>query len=126
MSRFRPLTEHDQRFRTSMSKRMAEEAIEHVRAFETDPNPNARRVAGLCRTCMYLRGGMAGQAFTAWACGICATEGMHPNTNTPRVCKECATAHQLCVQCGGDVALRSNRRKWATPATGDHTPNEEL
>jgi len=56
-----------------------------------------------CKQCFYLRASrIAGQAFTNWKCRICGTERSHHNTAVPRYCDDCAKAHKLCVECGGE------------------------
>lgn len=76
-----------------------------------DPKREERMKLCLCPACTYLRGGFAGQAFTAWTCEAC--EKPQPswhNTATPKLCLECADRYGLCTRCLADLDL-SPRRK---------------
>lgn len=120
--RYRPLTPSDAQFRSSLARSIAEEAVQQVRAFERDEQAERRREAVQCRSCFYLGGTMAGQAMSAWACGLCAEEHIHNNTNTPRLCTSCAQIHSLCSRCGGDLEMRVGRTCWPEPVP----PKEEV
>lgn len=58
-----------------------------------------------CPACYYLRrGGVAGQAFTAWTCKSCRmAQCEYPNTNVPSYCDTCSDEYSVCVRCGGDI-----------------------
>lgn len=64
----------------------------------------------LCKRCS-LGGGLAGQAFTSWECGICEKPQQHHNTACPKLCKECAKANELCINCGASVHFGKIKRK---------------
>lgn len=75
-----------------------------------DSDLTKRQKAQECKCCFYLSSGLAGQAFTEWTCAVCGAKDCWANTATPRVCKDCATKHALCVRCGGDIHMRSRRK----------------
>jgi ribosomal protein S27E len=53
-----------------------------------------------CLECFHkARNTIAGQAFTSYTCEECGTEAMHPNTNKPVVCDECAKRLVICKRC---------------------------
>lgn len=115
---FRPLTESDARFRTSIARAAAEEAVQSVRDFEADALKDRRLEVCECRTCHYIRSGrIGGCAMTAWFCGLCGKESLAGSTNTPRVCQDCGKKHSICTHCGGDLDMRDRRRKWPTPVS---------
>ena len=59
---------------------------------------NFRKTIQMCQTC-FNQGRIAGQAFRAFTCAICLKEKNHPNTNIPKVCKECAIDKNCCSWC---------------------------
>jgi hypothetical protein len=50
-------------------------------------------------------------------CALCDNTIHSGSTHVNVVCDVCATTHQLCVNCGGDIDCREKRRKF-----GDLTP----
>jgi len=40
------------------------------------------------------------QAFWRYTCDICGEEKMNPNTDVPKVCRECAEKNNVCMYCG--------------------------
>lgn len=119
---YSPLDRRTIAFNTSMARRHAEEAVQAVKDYEADSEKTERLTAGECKRCWYLwRGRVAGQAMTTWYCGVCGVEDMWGNTGTPKVCKACSTEHTICRECGGDLHMRANRRKFPTPK-----PKEEV
>jgi len=51
-----------------------------------------------CMTNHYLEG--AGDAFTIWKCKLCGYSDMHPDTNIPEICYDCAENTNRCNECG--------------------------
>jgi len=78
-----------------------------------DPNKTQRLAERACTVCFYLRrGGLSGQAFTAWSCLNC--EQLQPewhNTAHPRLCEGCAKKLNCCQKCGADMDLRSRMKQ---------------
>ena len=109
------LTARDAEWATGMAAMIAREKQADVDAFAGDSKAAARLYSQECKTCFYLRGSVCGQAFTSYICGLCGTEQMHHNTCVPRLCRECATANELCRQCGGDIDMRQRRNNWPSP-----------
>lgn len=114
----RILTPTTARFKTSMARQIAVEHLQAALDYKADAEKKQRLKNGYCRTCFYLRRGlMAGQAFTAWECGICGAEKVHHHTGTPVVCAPCSKEHRICVECGGDIGTNTKRGTWPTPAS---------
>ena len=85
---------------------------ERLKNFDSDSNKENRLKEQECKYCYYMRDGIATQAFVEWVCGICNTKQHWHNGAHPRVCRECATKHNLCMYCGADIDLREKRRKF--------------
>jgi hypothetical protein len=107
----KPLDAYNVIFQTSMSNSYVESLLKEAKNVELDTNRVERLKKCECRACHYRRR-VAGQAFTAWSCGICGIEKLHHNTAVPRVCLDCAKKHSLCTRCGADLELRPKRRKF--------------
>ena len=89
---------------THWSDRREQRMRDALESFDTDHLKEHREKIGQCRSCYYLQGGvLAGQAFTGWECKNCSKAAMHPNTNVPKICKECSDRHKLCTACGGKL-----------------------
>jgi len=113
---FRPLTPSDVRFRTSLARSGAEEAVQAARDFETDARKDRRLKAVECKHCHYIRSSrIGGAAMTTWFCGLCGKRDLAGSTNTPRVCDDCGRKHSICTHCGGDLTMRNNRRTYPEP-----------
>lgn len=111
----RPSTPSDIRFRTTIARNLAGEAVAAAEAYQSDRDAEKRKAKGECRACYYLwRERIGGSAMTYWNCGVCGREQLHGSTATPRVCGECAEEHTLCTHCGGDQRMRNGRRKFPT------------
>lgn len=114
----RPLTPDSAQHATRMASVRARDWLFKAHAYEVDESREQRLKAVLCRTCYYLYDDrIGGQAMTTWYCGVCAKEQLAGSTAHDRVCGECAQAHQLCKQCGGDVHMRTARREWPVSIT---------
>jgi hypothetical protein len=119
-----PLDQYNIRFNTSMSSQRTKNTLERAAKCLNDTE-RAQRLKKLeCKGCYYFSTGFGGQAFTTWYCGICAKEDKHANTNTPKVCKDCAKKHKICRRCGGDINMSHRRRKFPTPAPKVVKPKE--
>ncbi len=79
------------------------ELTRRFQAYSEDPQATSRQHAGTCRTCLYLDAGLAGQAFTQYACEGCHRTALWHNTNVPRLCLACARYHGVCQRCGGSI-----------------------
>ena len=60
----------------------------------------------ICEKCKQ-KNVIAGQAFTRYKCEVCEKECMHHNTNTPKLCKECAQKLRKCQRCGEDLRVNN-------------------
>jgi hypothetical protein len=98
---------------TNWSKRHYFERVEAIKNAEEDVDESKRvLIARECRWCYYIYNTrMAGQAFTPWTCPGCVKSFAHPNTATPKYCKDCAYKYRVCVTCGGDQNMAVKRRK---------------
>lgn len=94
---------------THQQKRYGEISWDRALAWKQDKEKAKRRTEMLCRTCYYLRGRLAGQAFTEGPCGVCAENMVCSNTAIPKICPPCGKKTKLCVQCGADRELRQRR-----------------
>ena len=71
----------------------------------------------VCKSCFYSSW-IGGAAMTARPCMSCASAEMYCSTATDVLCMVCATKHELCKHCGGDLEMRSRRKNWPeTPNT---------
>lgn len=86
--------------------------IDRATACRRDESRATRRAHRECRYCWHYGHGLAGQAFTPFACEACDVEKHHHNTAVPRFCDDCADEHGICVRCGADRELK-------TPAPGE-------
>lgn len=97
---------------TYRNKEQAKFACERVNAYLSDAEKEKRLLRSECTYCFYFNGSyLVGQAFTEWECGVCSKSEIYPNTGVPKVCKECADIHSLCVRCGADIHTRTDRPK---------------
>jgi hypothetical protein len=81
-----------------------------------DGNNERRLEAKKCARCFYIGGGIAGRAFTGWACWLCGKDDMHPNTSVPRLCSDCSDAFGLCAHCGGDIEMKFRTKRFGRKA----------
>jgi len=88
---------------THYSKKYYERFKKSIENYENDTKQEQRLKLLHCKTCYYLKGNIAGQAFTAYTCKNCGKEQHHPNTNVPKYCSECAKEHQCCVRCASEL-----------------------
>lgn len=95
--------ENVQRF-NRYSQMRVKSAFQLAHELLNDPKKPARLKEFHCLYCYYAeKGGIAGQAFTAYHCAHCGKEHHHSNTSTPKYCNECASTHQTCVRCGAGL-----------------------
>lgn len=87
-----------------MNAHQVNSMVNKLDAFQRDMKKEQRLAAQECKTCFYLNNErLACQAFWTWHCGICATQAQSSNSAHPRLCKVCAIAHSLCMECGADI-----------------------
>lgn len=94
---------------TQRGKEYAESTRRKLEAYDTDEDQVRRLKVRACKYCYYMRGSIAGQAFTPYSCAACGTVKHHENTAVPLLCIECSNKLSLCCRCGGDM-LGKNRR----------------
>ena len=96
---------------TMMSASQVTSTLKLADNLRDDPDKDKRLAAHRCLPCHYIVR-LAGQAFTQQPCGICLVDQTYPSTSTDVLCLPCASARELCKHCGGDLHLRTDRRKW--------------
>lgn len=97
------LTEEKIKNETYYSTMYYENMKKSIDHYEKDPRKKARLDQLLCKTCFYLKSGIAGQAFTNYSCRNCGKESSHPNTNTPKYCHQCGEENSCCVRCASKL-----------------------
>jgi len=95
---------------THLSKRRFESILELAKKLETDPDKAGRIEAFECRPCYYNQR-IGGATITNRACGCCGEDQRYSSTSTDALCKFCAIEHELCKHCGGDIHMRTLRKK---------------
>lgn len=112
---YRPLTEEWMRTRTSHARTAVDTVLMKARLIEADSRKTERVEACQCKACFYAHPDrIGGQALTESACGLCGKPLHFSSTCVDALCPECAKAHSLCTHCGGDLEMRTGRRKWPT------------
>lgn len=97
------LTEENIKDNTFWSSRYCEKLRNRLSNYEQDNKKGSRLKIQECKTCFYLRNGIAGQAFTKYNCQHCGKEQMYHNTAVPNYCVECAKQYNTCVRCGSEM-----------------------
>lgn len=90
---------------THWAERYAANMQNRLNQYQADDRKASRIRDRLCRTCYYLRGGLAGQAFTSYTCQECGKEQSHPNTAVPKYCAACSDKYGACQDCGADMEI---------------------
>lgn len=88
---------------THWSQRYYKQQKVALENYENDVDKERRISNRQCKTCQYLRNGLAGQAFTDYNCSHCNQAGCHPNTAVPKYCKTCSTEFDICANCGSEM-----------------------
>lgn len=113
-------TDHRMRVQTYLANQQIQSVVSKAQAFTEDPDAANRLSKQLCRCCYYSGPRVAGSAITRQPCASCGEVQTFPSTNTDALCQPCATEHQLCKHCGGDLHLRAERNAL------QEEPKEEL
>lgn len=88
----------------------AQEVVRSALRYLADPDRKERLGAGQCKRCFYIwNARIGGAAITMQPCAICSEEVMYGSTATDKLCLPCATKHEICRQCGGDLLMRPRR-----------------
>ncbi len=106
-------------YQTEWAKTNVKSITELATKLINDPERGARLKKGLCISCYYSSHTVAGQAITSRACMSCGKTQTYSSTATDALCHPCAVDHDLCKKCGGDVYLRTRRKKWPQPTKGE-------
>ncbi len=77
-----------------------------------DSDKDKRLASQECKECFYLAGKIGGAAMSESTCVVCGCDIRSGSTCVDYVCKKCAVAHNLCVACGGDLDMKTGRRKY--------------
>jgi hypothetical protein len=95
---------------TDLAHQYSQDCIKRSLDFLADPRRKERLKELECKACYYIRTNRVGGAsMTTQTCGICGSPEMYGSTNTDVLCAKCASEHQLCKYCGGDVLMRPRR-----------------
>jgi hypothetical protein len=71
-----------------------------------------RLLKALCPCCFQTRSKRLGlAAITQRECALCDTTMRSATTATDLLCKPCAQANTLCIQCGADVELNPHKQQ---------------
>lgn len=97
---------------TYRAKENAQYILDKAERFSQDPDKSKRVSNCLCKTCYYINNTrMAGARITNKPCGICEVDMCFSSTATDKTCLPCATKHNLCKQCGGDINMKQRRKQ---------------
>lgn len=99
--------------KTHQIKSYIQDQIEFAEKLKFDPEIKQRIEKAECVWCFYSSR-IGGQAMTTQACAACGEIQTYSSTNTDVFCKKCASKHDLCCHCGGDVNTRVRRKEWPT------------
>jgi hypothetical protein len=97
--------------RSELAKARVDATIRKAKELEEDAQREERLGRQFCKACHYFSR-LAGQAFTSQPCACCATPQTFSSTLTDVLCMNCATTHDLCKRCGGDIEMRIDGRTW--------------
>jgi|CXWL01.1.fsa_nt_gi hypothetical protein len=101
----------DCNIRTHYNKDFAAKLRHSLNEFDSDTHKKVRVEARKCKVCFYLRGTrISGQAFTTTLCQSCGVSMTFPTTDVDFYCLPCSKELLLCVDCGGDINLRSRKK----------------
>lgn len=85
------------------SERYAKNIELLLKKYNEDSDEDMRKSHLKCKTCFYLRSGIAGQGFTHCICQNCGKGITHHNTDVPKYCKDCSNKYNACVKCGANI-----------------------
>lgn len=105
----KPFTLKEVNWSSVMARRGVESFLKRHKELTTDAKKAQRVARRQCKDCFYLRGGVAGQAFTDYNCAACGKESSWPNTHVPQLCDECSDKHDLCQYCIGDREMKDRK-----------------
>ena len=88
---------------THWAKRYYETQKKVLDDYEKDVDKERRIRRRECKTCHYLRNGVAGQALTSFECRLCKAGGTNPNTRVPKYCNKCSEKFDMCAKCGAEM-----------------------
>jgi len=108
------MTESNMRFWTERSKSHVQDVIDRAKRITEDTDKQNRLKEQNCKCC-YYGSRIGGQAITTQPCMCCDTPVMYGSTATDALCMPCAKENDLCKRCGGDIEMRTRRKKWPTP-----------
>jgi hypothetical protein len=93
-------------------KRQYDERMESFRRSEEDADKTKRLGKRECKWCFYIYSSrMGGAAMTTAPCEGCGNDMGFSSTCTDRFCKDCSVKYDLCKHCGGDIDMRTRRRR---------------
>lgn len=99
---------------TEWAKSRVNHIIAEAKELENDDRVEDRTARHLCKAC-YYSSRIGGAAITTQECMCCGEVQTYGSTSTDALCKPCAIKHSLCKRCGGDLEMRTKRRKWPAP-----------
>lgn len=106
----KPIDPKSSKLATNLARKRLSDYLERARKVEADEDKQQRLAKLSCKVCWYLQDRIGGAAITKRPCGLCHGEMMFSSTDTDVLCPDCASAHELCRHCGGDLHLRERRK----------------
>lgn len=92
----------EKEFQTSMNQLKFREAKRLVEKIENDPEKEERLNQQVCKICFYSSLA-AFCAMTYANCGVCNNETLYSSSDFDKLCQRCATMHEACKHCGGEM-----------------------
>lgn len=88
-------------YKTNYNQRRVEYMREKLIKYDNDKKHIERTDNQECKACNYIDDNLYFQAFTDTHCGICGKKMTFCNSDTDKVCLNCAIENGLCKHCGG-------------------------
>lgn len=84
-------------------------AIDDMRILLEDRAHDIRVDNNVCQLCYYTSR-QATNMSVRTNCQLCEVDMLFGNSNTNKLCKDCAIKYRLCKRCGGDMELKDRRK----------------
>lgn len=95
-------SKQEKEFKTNMNQLKIKEIKKLADQIENDPNKVERNDQQICKVCFYHKK-VALCVMTLYNCGVCDDEILHSNSDVDKLCQRCATMHEACKHCGGEM-----------------------
>ena len=96
---------------TERSRARYKAVLDLAEEMKTDTRKEDRLRKQECIACFYSSQ-IGGCAITNRDCMCCGENQIYGSTATDKLCLRCATEHNLCRHCGGDINMNTRRRSW--------------